>query len=221
MGLWFRKINPAATLGYTGVAVSDQNPLPVTIVDSGGVPINVPPSENRSGQVKANYTGVTLSNFAVQTNKVFDLSAGTHTLSTAPTTTWPTAWPNPAGSVYDPDFYNSVTTRLRENNVSGQVSTWRIDGMFANKASGNNGALIVEIFNPDSGFTNTQVITLSSGITTGQWTVNLMTIADGASLPAGLGYRVRARTSFADTNLTVNINSIARISQATENVRVS
>lgn len=195
--------------------VSEDTPLPVVLGSTGTPVVGLMPTlRNSAGQVKANYTGLTLTNFGVQVNQTFNIAGATVTLSLVPTTTWPLG----GGSTYNPDFFDTANTRLRENPVMGQAHTWRIDGTFANKANGNNGALIIEIYNPDSGFTNTGVITLASGITSGSWTVNLMSIADGASIPAGKGYRVRCRTSFADANLLININNITRISHAVENV---
>lgn len=38
--LSWREKNPDATLGYTGHVVSDEFPLPVTVVDEGGLPVS-------------------------------------------------------------------------------------------------------------------------------------------------------------------------------------
>jgi hypothetical protein len=107
--------------------------------------------------------------------------------------------------------------RLRENNIPGQTHRWRIIGSYENKAQGNNGELQFLLVNPDSGFYVTDQITLPSNKTEGQFTIELMTIADDASLAVGRGYLLRAATSFADNNLVVKIDSITRISFAVEN----
>ena len=71
--------------------------------------------------------------------------------------------------------------------------------------------------NPDSGFIVTDQITLPSDKTSGIFTMELVTIADAASLAAGRGYQLIVDTSFSDNNLLVRIDSITRISIATEN----
>lgn len=63
----------------------------------------------------------------------------------------------------------------------------------------------------------TDQITLPSDKTSGIFTMELMTIADNASLAVGRGYQLIAQTSFTDNNLVVRVDSITRISFAVEN----
>lgn len=197
------------------------DPKPVDITRSSTVPgryapkpmgVSIESFRNYSGQVKANYSTLSLTGFTADVNQAYAIGSGTATLSAPPTTTWP----YPGNQNYNPDFYDVTAGRLKENPIQGQSHLWRIDGVYSGKAAGNNGAFVIEIHNPDSGFMNTQVITLPSSATTGEWTVNLLTIADNASIPAGLGYILRSRTSFTDANISFTIQSITRVSMATE-----
>lgn len=176
-------------------------------------------SKNLSGQVKANYTGLSLTGFTANVPKVFNLSAAaTVTLSASPTTEWPYG----SGTSYDPDFFDSANTRLKENLVNGQVHFWRVIGSYANKQGGTEGPLAIELFNPVSGFAvrDDGAALFTGPIAAGKWASLLVTIADGASIPAGQGYRLQAITAQADATLQVSIESITRISVSNENVVV-
>lgn len=180
--------------------------------EGGAIPVN------NAGQIKVNYNGLQISNVTANQQYVLPLHTATPTVVGAPTTIYPTG----SATSYNPAMFvpgdNAPTTmRLRENNVQGQTHRWRIIGSYENKAQGNNGELQFLMVNPDSGFYVTDQITLPSDKTEGVFTIELMTIADNASLAAGRGYQLKAVTSFTDNNLVVKIDSITRISFSTEN----
>lgn len=179
---------------------------------------SVVPTYNNAGQVKANYTGLQIFNVTANTQYVLPLHTATVTLSTSPTTQWPRG----SSTTYNPAMFipgaNPPTTmRLRENNINGQTHRWRIIGFYSGKSQENNGELQVIFKNPDSGFVVTDQLTLPSDRTSGVFTMELITIADQASLGIGKGYQLIVDTSFSDNNLLVRIDSITRISVATEN----
>lgn len=173
--------------------------------------------KNYCGQVRVSYSALTIAdNFVANVNRPFPLATGVPTVSGAPNT----AWPYGSGTQYSPDFYDVATGRLRENNLPGQQHEWRIIGSFSGKASANNGALTIEFFNPDSGFSVASELTLAGGMTSGPWSATVLAIADSASLAPGRGYQIRARTSFADNNFSCSITNILRLSRAVENVSI-
>lgn len=177
---------------------------------------NLPTTDN-AGQVKVNYTNLSLSNFTNAVSKDFAIYNATYSVVATPTTIWP------HGNVgdYATEFYiagatPATTARLRENNVAGQTHRWRLICSYANKASANNGQIQLRLHNPYSGFIVTAECTLPSGLTSGSFTMELTTIADDNSLGAGRGYVLEVVTSFTDNNLSITVSSITRYSEATE-----
>ncbi len=169
---------------------------------------------NNAGQVKVTYTGLSLTGFTAITARALPLASATPTVAAYPVTKWPYG----SSQAYATDMF--VGGKLRENNVQGQSTRWRISGTYTGKGSANNGQIQLQLRNPDSGFIVTAENTLPSGLTAGNVTFELTTIADGASLATGRGYVLEALTSFADANLVLNITSITRISEATEGTAV-
>lgn len=169
---------------------------------------------NRTGQIRIDYTGLSITGFAGETPAYFPLNTATASVHAWPTTVWES---NNVTRQYDPDFYNSISDRLRENPILGQSTLWRVNGTFSSKNLNNNGALDIQLYNPDSGFYTGQSITLPSSRTTGPFTVFMLTIADNDSLAVGKGYRLRAIASFADATMTVNITNLVRSSRGIEN----
>lgn len=169
---------------------------------------------NRGGQIRVNYTGLAVTGFEVDVAKDFPLETATPSVHAWPTTVWES---NNVTHAYDPDFFDHTTHRLRENAEVGQSTLWRVNGTYAGKNLNNNGALDIQLYNPDSGFSTSQVITLPSGRTSGPFTTFMLTIADNASLAAGRGYKLRVITSFLDAGMVVNISNIVRSSRSIEN----
>ena len=108
--------------------------------------------------------------------------------------------------------YNSNTTFV-ENSIIGQVHTWRINATFADKPSGTGGFITIRFTNPISGFILQQYVPCQTNTTSANFTVNFITVADQASLPAplgtGSGYNILITT---DVRLTITIQSITRVS---------
>lgn len=173
--------------------------------------------KNEAGQVKVNYTGLSLLDFTAEVSKTFDIASASPTVVASPVTAYPYSTPNSYLGVFDPARGTvPVSGRLIENTINGQAHIWRIQGSFSDKSPGNNGSLDLILRNPVSGFTVVKEITLPSNRTSGLFDELVITIADGNSIPSPNGYILESRTSFTDSNLTVEITSITRLSNAKE-----
>lgn len=169
---------------------------------------------NYAGQVKIAYTGFGLADaWVAGVSRTLDPeTATTATIVASPTTVWPhDATPQTLEGVY-----NTTTNRWRENNVRGQTNRWRFIGTYSDKQQANTGQLTFKLTNPDSGFVVDWNITLPSGVTSGSFTVELITIADDQSLAVGRGYILSAMTSFSDASMNVDILSATRFSLAVD-----
>jgi hypothetical protein len=191
----------------------------LVIATTGSVWRSVGNSVNEAGQIKANYAAAALRlvNFTAGVAKTFDLNAATATLSTSPTTTFPYSSPTRTyADMFDSTRGTTPTGRLVENPIGGQVHTWRVQGTYANKAAGNSVAVDITLRNPVSGFSYTGNFTAPIGTTSGAFNVLLVSIADSASIPAPNGYVLDCVTYTSDADLTVDVLSITRISNAVE-----
>lgn len=171
---------------------------------------------NNAGQIKANYDStLVLINFTANTVKTFDLISAVATLSSSPTTTFPVAGLTQSyADMFDTLRGSSPNGRLIENPIMGQCHLWRIQGNYSNKAQAQVGQLKIRIRNPVSGFIYDSSIVLADGVTSDTFNTVLISIADNASIPSPNGYVLEAFTSFTDTDFTVSITSITRISNA-------
>ena len=190
------------------------------VIDTNGVVGSRNLRKNEAGQVKVNYTGLSLINFTINVAKQFDIAAATPTISTSPTTIYPNSTPNNYSGIFD-SSRNAGTSafagRLIENPKEGQAHVWRIIGTYANKPTGSISELIIRLENPITGFKTSQQITLPGGKIAGSFSALLYTIADSASITAPNGYILTAETAFTDSDLTINIESITRFSNAIDN----
>lgn len=173
-------------------------------------------SKNEAGQVKINYTGLSVNNFNANVIKILDINSASASIVVSPTTTYPNSTPNNYSGIFATDRGISPTGRLIENPINGQVHSWRFQISYSNKGSTNNGSLDIILTNPISGFQYIMPFTLPSGRTTGTINNIAITIADNVSIPSPNGYILQAVTSFTDSNLTLNVDSITRISDAKE-----
>lgn len=171
---------------------------------------------NNSGVIRVDYTGLSITDFTKGVSQTFPFSTATATIDTY-VERWPANVPV-AERVYDPTFYNSATNRLRENTLTKQTHTWRILWRFLNKTSTASGTMVVELYNPDSGFSVSQRTASLAGETEGKAELILTSVSDERSLPVGRGYLVRAYTSFNDANLTIEVTGIMRVCNAKEDV---
>ena len=220
------------TIGY--ISTDGVTPSPVAGSDIGSLPLTISFTDiankpntlsgygitnyNESGQVKVNYTGLTLSNFTANVYKAFNIISATTTVSGSPTTTYPHSTPNSYAGVFDGTRGTTPNGRLIENPIGGQVHAWRIQGSYSGKSTGGSGVelLYLRVRNPVSGFQIIKAITLPNGLATGNIYEEIITIADDASIPSPNGYILEVATSMTDTGLTVQMDSITRISFAVE-----
>lgn len=173
---------------------------------------------NEAGQVKVNYTGLTLSNFTANTYKTFNIISATTSLSGSPTTTYPHSTPNNYAGVFDGARGNTPNGRLIENPIGGQVHAWRIQGSYSGKSTGGSGVelLYLRLRNPVSGFQITKAIVMPNGLAATAVYEEIITIADTASIPSPNGYVLEVASSVTDAGLTVQLDNITRISYAVE-----
>jgi hypothetical protein len=188
------------------------NNLNGTVADSTGQIVK----KIEAGQVKINYTGLSVTNFVSSVVKTFDINVATPVVVGSPTTTYPNSTPTNYSGVFSASRGSSPTGRLIENPIIGQLHTWRIQYSYSNKASGSNGAFDLIFTNPVSGFQFIMSNTFPSGRTNGVLNSIAITVADNESIPSPKGYILQAMTSFTDTDLTIEILSITRISNAIE-----
>lgn len=220
------------TIGY--ISTEGVTPSPVAGSDIGSLPLTISFTElvdvpttlsgygitnrNESGQVKVNYTGLTVNNFTANVYKAFNIISATTTVSGSPTTTYPYSTPKNYAGVFDGTRGTSPNGRLIENPIGGQVHAWRIQGSYSGKATSGSGVelLYLRIRNPVSGFQIIKGITLPNGIASAAVYEEIITIADDASIPAPNGYVLEVASSTTDAGLTVQIDNITRISYAVE-----
>lgn len=205
----------------TGFVLTNKNDVVAgdTILQAfGKVQAQLDAMSNQAGQVKVNYTGLTLSNFTANTYKTFDITAATPSVVASPTTTYPKATPNNYAGFFDANRGTSPTGRLIENPIVGQMHGWRIQGSYSGKSTSGTVAevLTLRIRNPVSGFVYVKAITLSNNLASGTFADELITIADNDSIPSPSGYILEVAMSGTDSGLTITINAITRLSFAKE-----
>lgn len=175
--------------------------------------------KNEAGQVKINYTGLSITGFTTNINKQFNIGAATPSIVASPTTKYPNSTPNNYAGIFDSTRNAGTSTfsgRLIENPILGQPHRFRIQGNYNNKNINNVGALDLVLRNPVSGFTSTKSITLPDGRVSGLFDEIILVIADSNSVSTPNGYILEVGTSFNDSNLTIDITSITRFSDAIE-----
>lgn len=223
---------PPTTIGY--MSTEGVTPSPVAGSDIGSLPLTISFAEladvpttlsgygitnrNEAGQVKVNYTGLTVNNFTAEVYKAFNIISATTTVSGSPTTTYPYSTPKSYVGVFDGTRGTSPNGRLIENPIGGQVHAWRIQGSYSGKSTGGSGVelLYLRIRNPISGFQIVKAITLPNAIAAAAVYEEIITIADDASISAPNGYILEVAFSKTDAGLTVQIDNITRISYAVE-----
>jgi uncharacterized membrane protein len=178
--------------------------------------------KNESGQIKVSYTGLSVSNFTANTYKQLNIGGATPTIVASPVTKYPNSTPNNYKGLFDSVRNGGSTSfagRLIENPIPGQNHRWRIIGNFSGRtnALAETITLQVRLRNPVSGFAVMgSVITVAPQQTTGEFSLTYDTIADTASISTPNGYILEMVTSTMDANLSVNISSVTRFSEAVE-----
>lgn len=177
--------------------------------------------KNEAGQVKINYTGLTLSGFTAGNYQQFNISGATPTIVSSPTTKYPNSTPNNYNGVFDATRNGGSTSfagRLIENPINGQVHKWRIQGNYSGKSVvlANTQMLYIRLRNPVSGFEVIWDTAIPPNQNSGNFTLDFMTISDGASIPSPNGYIIDSMYTATDAGLNVNFSSITRVSEAIE-----
>lgn len=171
---------------------------------------------DEAGQIRVDYLNLSTTNFVDGVVKTLDVNSATPIVFSFPTTMYPHSTPKSYVGFFDATRGVTPTGRFIENPIYGQTHIWRFQVSYANKASGNNGSLDLIMINPVSGFQYVMSFTLPSGKTNGILNILGITIANEQSIPPPEGYILQVSTSFTDSNLMVNIDSITRISIAVE-----
>lgn len=174
--------------------------------------------KNEAGQVKVNYTGLSVSNFTANVFKIFDINAGTPTIVASPTTKYPNSTPNSYVGVFDSARGTSPTGRLIENPIQGQTHIFRVQGTFSGKNTllADTQILYLRLRNPVSGFQIIKNIILAPNVASGTIDENFIVIADTASITSPNGYIIESAFSIGDSGLNITITSITRFSNAIE-----
>lgn len=170
----------------------------------GGTPIDTsgtPPGDTvNDGVVKINEgAGATKPGWANGDPDSIDSTWQQIVYATPLTLSSVTKWPATIASPTDADIYLTGTDTFVENPVDYQVHIWRIQFEFEKQSSQTN--LEVKLENTLSGFTIENFVNFSSGLTSGFFVAQFITVADSASLPppngTGQGYTFEVR---ADNN---------------------
>lgn len=169
---------------------------------------------SKIGQIKANYSTLSLGTFTANVAKTFDINAATATISASPTTIYPAQGVSSYAALFDAARGTAPVGRLIENPVNGQFHTWRVQGTFTNKTSASTGVLYLTLSNPVSGFSEVATIALPAGVTTAPYSATFTTIADPGSIVSPNGYILTASVTVVASTIVVNVSSITRYSSA-------
>lgn len=177
--------------------------------------------KNEAGQVKVNYTGLSVTGYTANTYKQYDIGAATPTIVASPTTKYPNSLPNNYTGVFDSARNGGSTTfagRIIENPIPGQSVRYRIRFTYSGKNTllADTQIFFVRLRNPVSGFFLVAPITLAPNAASGEFTVDFTTIADTASIPSPNGYILEGAFLITDNNLTTNITDITWFYNAIE-----
>jgi hypothetical protein len=193
-----------------------QGYYPASVTDLYNAVDNIGKSLTSLGQVKMNGRGGFKPNYALISDDPevsLDYTGGTGAMdiSASPTTTWPKT--NPATDAYIVDHVNKTVI---ENAVLGQVHTWRFIFTYT-KAVNDKPTLLLRLYNILSSFSLTKETYVDKG-SSGSLVIDMITIADGDSIPApvgtGIGYHLAL--SCTEQDITVTLESLTRISYAVQ-----
>ena len=176
--------------------------------------------KNHAGQIKILFnTNPLLTGFQSGVARTFDINAviSDISLSPSPTTTPPYNQIFAVSSIFDNTRGTTpVIGRLIENDKLGQTHFWRVQGSWSGKSASQINQLTLQLHNPISGFTSNANIILGR-TTTGSFTINIITIGDGFSIPFPNGYVIRALTDVTNNSLSIRLIDLTRIDLAAEN----
>ncbi len=173
--------------------------------NEGVVKIN---GENGDGNNKPSFNLLALGNtYGSEVEVIYN---GALAYASSPTTSWPENIITPSDDHIYSDFNTNGDFRWKENPIFGQVHVWRVIA-HATPGSNNAGSLLATLRNPDSGFEASSIGYLPAGSSgVGELlTFVFYTIADGASIGDGKGYKIFLQT---DSDCSIIIDSVTRIS---------
>jgi len=170
-----------------------------------------------AGQIKVDWSGVTLTNFTASVKQYFDINAGVPAL-TALNVFPASSMGEGVEAIFDParavDNPVGLVGKLIENASNKQAHVWRIIFTYSGKSVNANVGVGVSLENPTSGFIVKDADTLPTGVTSGTFTALLITIADENSIPSPGGYILGCEVTDSDASLSISVDSITRISNA-------
>lgn len=170
---------------------------------------------NNAGQIKLNWTALTRpqspAGFSAGVPQAIGLNSN-YTVSAFPTTTYPYLANDLIGGQ---NVIDTTTQYLREL-LAGQTIIFRVKVGYANKGAGQNGNIVIRMFNPNPGssFTVPKSLPTPDGTTAYEEEFEFIAIADSLSLDPLYGYTFESETTFNDGNLVVYINEITAFYQA-------
>ncbi len=172
---------------------------------------------NNTGQIKLNWQEterpVTSLGFTASTPTPLTLNSN-YTVSSSPTTTYPYKALDLNGGN---DVIDDSNLYLREL-ISGQTIIFRVKVGYTGKAQGQNGNMIVRMYNPNplSSFEIVKSIPTPDGTTEYVEEFEFIAIADDLSLDDLYGYAFEMESTFADGNLQGYISNITAFYLATD-----
>ena len=177
--------------------------------------------KNEAGQVKVNYTGLSIVGYVKNAYKQFNIRSAVPTISPYPTTKYPNSLPNGYTGVFDSTRNGGSTTfqgRIIENPIPGQYVNYRIRITYSGKNTSFSATQVffLRLRNPVSGFSLTSPTNITTESATGEFTVVFTTIADTASIASPNGYILEGTFSDDDDNFTTTITDITWFYNAIE-----
>lgn len=181
-----------------------------------------------SGQVKVNGYGASLKPTQTLTTSSantlygpFPFNYGSSLIfSSSPTNQFPEMDQNKN----DSSIWDNTNLKFKENNSLGQTHLWRFIFSYS-RTGASKVQVIIRLRNPVSGFEAAKRIYFSENINgtpdAGVETIDLITIADNASIPDGEGYFLEALI-YGDHNASIDfiLESTTRISLANFNTAI-
>ena len=190
-----------------------------SVVDNEVTNVDLKEALDEAGQIKVEYTGLSITNVVAATTYTFDIDAAT----TATIVTAPTKYPNSApsesyASLFDDtrstDNPTGIVGKLIENPLDKTANRWRIILSYGGKSINVAMGVNIGIVNPTSGFASRALVTMPEGSASGEFAVVIETIADSASIPSPNGYVLQFIPTHSDNDFSLEVESITRITGA-------
>jgi len=178
-----------------------------------------------SGQVKVNGYGASLKPTQTLTTNLANTLFGPFQFNYGPSLIFSSSptnqFPEMDQNKDDSSIWDNTNLKFKENNSLGQSNLWRFIFSYSRNTA-SKVQVIIRLRNPVSGFKVSKRIYFSEEISgtpdAGVETIDLITIADNASIPDGEGYFLEALI-YGDNNASIDftLESTTRISLANFN----